>query len=95
MLYVNKITPLQAAGCIPQALGSGKERNMLTLKHRNSMLFIRSNMHMQVKDFPAEEMADGWYEDGHLMADDPIVPPSKLPKKKSISETSRLFSKTP
>ena len=86
-----------------------KERNRLTLKHRNSMLFIRTNMQMELEDFPAEELADMWYEDGHLMADDPIVPVRKaspekskkgniLQKKleeKNKKEKSKLFTKNP
>ena len=86
-----------------------KQRNRLTLKHRNSMLLIRSNMELDFDNFPSEEVAEMWYEDGHLRADDPIVPvrktsPKKSKKKTSLQTTleeknskekSKLFSKTP
>ena len=88
-----------------------KERNTLTLKHRNSMLFIRTNMRMKPEQFPAEETAESWYEDGHLMADDPIVPVKKEHKtrkdskevnklqkelgEKNQQEVFKLFSKNP
>ena len=86
-----------------------KERNRLTLKHRNSMLYIRTNMQMDLESFPGEEMAEMWYEDGHYRADDPIVPVRKKPpneskpgnivqkelEKKNAKEKYKLFSKTP
>ena len=88
-----------------------QQRNRLSLKHRNSLLFIRTNMRMEFENFPAEEMAELWYEDGHLMADDPIVPTRKEHKEKNDSknvnklqkelgeknmqEVNKLFSKTP
>ena len=73
------------------------------------MLLIRSNMELDFDNFPSEEIAEMWYEDGHLRADDPIVPvrktsPKKSKKKTSLQSTleeknskekSKLFSKTP
>ena len=78
-----------------------KPRNRLTVRHMKSLLFIRTNMQMDIEDFPAEDMAEQYYIDGHLRADDPIVPVKKPRKsaqqkdKSSNNRRSKLFKKDP